>query len=226
MGNNQAMVPATSGTASPDHSIERVVSILSNLPARLDDQMLAMVEQISSLPLPMLSPCDDGHLVKCLRLMSVLPRKGDDDLTGEIRVKLFQRKLAHLPKEAVSYLADKAIDRCDWFPTIKEALAIAAEWQKPEIALKARALVAAKRERQTRFDETLKALVVGTIPDHEIAALSPRMLAIAETRSLVWLNPDGTFKARRADRLVAVHTSQSEIDSSLAAKWPTNREAA
>lgn len=106
---------------------------LTTLPERLDDAMLARVQDIATLPLPAPTPCDERHLNQCLRVMlAVLPRQAANELSGELFVAAYAKKLGHLPKDAVSFVADKAMERCRWFPTIAECLDYAAEWTRDD----------------------------------------------------------------------------------------------
>lgn len=129
---------------------------LATLPDRLDDAMLARVQDIASSPCPPMIPGNEKHLSKCLRIMlAVLPRQASDELSGELFVAAYQRKLGHLPDSAVSFIADKAMERCRWFPTIAECLDIASEWRRDDEALKrwVRAGQIANRENNLRADE-------------------------------------------------------------------------
>lgn len=127
---------------------------LANLPERLNDQQLAMVEAIAREPLPELPPCGEGHFARCLRVMlSVLPKQNTDEIGGELFVATYHRQLGAWPDAAISHLADEATKRCRWFPTIAECLDILSGWHRNDDAVSRRlsAITAARRERDARI---------------------------------------------------------------------------
>lgn len=102
---------------------------LGNLPERLDDGMLAQLREIAYSPCPPPEPCDDRHLGQCLRMMlAVLPRRNADDLSGELFVAAYQRLLLGKAKDQITFVMDRSLKTCKWFPTIAECLEIASEW--------------------------------------------------------------------------------------------------
>jgi hypothetical protein len=171
---------------------------LENLPARLDDRTLAMVEDLASSPLPPLLPCDEDFFLKCLRSLSILPKRKDDALSGELRAGLYYRKLKGYPKDAMSFLVSEALERCEWFPSIKECLDMLGRWKRADEALVAKLAAGqiARRERLARLNETMAALERGELDGDAIAALPERFRDIAETRALIWVDPDGSYRPR------------------------------
>lgn len=147
---------AETGTVLSLHS----TADLSNLPSRLTDQQLAMVEAIAAEPLPTLPPCDERHFNKCLRLMlAVLPKQKTDELGGELFVEAYRRQLGKYPNEAISYLTERVTATCKWFPTIAECLEILSGWQRRDDAVmrrsKAKDLI--YRERDARRTDAIEA---------------------------------------------------------------------
>lgn len=129
---------------------------LTSLPERLDDALLARVQDIADAPLRPLEPCSERHLSQCLRVMqAVLPKRNSDDVSGELFVAAYLRKLVEHPHEQISYLADKAMERCHWFPTIAECFEIMAEWRRDDDAVQRRrqAYGLAARERSRRAED-------------------------------------------------------------------------
>lgn len=106
---------------------------LESLPERLDDETLARVEAIAKSPLADLPPCDERTFGQALRMMlAVLPRRGSDDLSGELFVAAYERQLGHHPRPAIEYLCDKAIAQCRWFPTVAECHEILTMWRRSD----------------------------------------------------------------------------------------------
>lgn len=140
--------------ASLPHSTDNLD--LTTLPTRLDDETLARVKALSNSGLPAPIPADGKHFNQCLRvLLAVLPKRSSDELSGELFVAAYQRKLGHLTNEAISFLADKAMERCHWFPTIAECLEIMEDYRRNDAPVHrinlAREL--ARNEDRARRDE-------------------------------------------------------------------------
>ena len=172
------------------------------LPDRLDDEQLALVEHTASLPLPPIEPMPRDRIVKSLNMLNAsLPRAAADEKSGSMRLSLYREKLSHLPEPAFQYACDKAVSRCDWFPTIKQLLDFAAEWTRDDAAIRVRAAATsrARRERNDRMDDLLRRLAIEGVPQPEIDALPERMKTIAETRGLLWL-VDGEWRQRPQHR--------------------------
>lgn len=68
-------------------------------------------------------------------MLAVLPKRSQDDLSGELFVAAYQRKLGDRSNAAISFLADKAMERCQWFPTIAECLDILSEYRRSDAVL-------------------------------------------------------------------------------------------
>lgn len=104
---------------------------LANLPERLTDEQLMMVRAMAEQPLPELLPCDERHLAMCLRMMlAVLPRQQTDEIGGELFVAAYERQLGGYCDDAISWLSDKAMQTCRWFPTIAECLDLLEGWYR------------------------------------------------------------------------------------------------
>ena len=116
-------------TVLPEPSIDNLD--LASLPPRLDDEMLERVTAIARTPLPDPEPANPRHFNQCLRVMlAVLPKRSSDDVSGELFVAAYQKKLGHYCDDAISFLADKAMERCQWFPTIHECIEIIGDWRR------------------------------------------------------------------------------------------------
>lgn len=181
------------GTASP------VLSTVSSGLTRLNDTQLAELERVAAIPLPALPPCDERHFTQCLRVMTAaLPRQGSDDLSGELFIAAYKRKLGHMPKDQINYITDQALERCKWFPTIAECMGIGAEWERNDEAVRnqANAIAAIGREKQQRMEEAMQAMRDGTISQGEIDALPPRWQSIGETRGYLRRDDDGGYALR------------------------------
>lgn len=160
---------------------------LETLPARLDDATLAMVQDIASSPLPPPEPASAQELNQCLRvLLAVLPKRNSDDVSGELLVAAYQRQLGHLSAPAVNFLADAAMQRCRWFPTIAECLDIAGECRRVDrhTRRKVEAVRIARQEQDARRKDERDEYCIREKPwafqmsEKFIADLSPEMLKL------------------------------------------------
>lgn len=117
-------------------------------------------------------------------MRAVLPMQNKDDTTAEIFVKVYRHKLGQYPDAALSYLADKAIDRCDWFPTIKECQEILSEWKRTDDVANGRreAIAMVRHEMDARMDDAFREMKAGAIKQAGIGVLSDRWKRIAVER--------------------------------------------
>lgn len=131
-------------------------------------------------------------------MTAALPRQGSDDLSGELFIAAYKRKLGHMPKDQINYITDQALERCKWFPTIAECMSIGAEWERDDEAVRnqANAIAAIGREKQQRMEEAMQAMRDGTINQDEIDALPPRWQSIGETRGYLRRGDDGGYALR------------------------------
>ncbi len=168
---------------------------LTALPQRLDDQTLAQVQAIAYSPLPAPKPCDERHLNKCLRIMlSVLPRQMSDELSGELFVAAYQRKLGEFSDEAISYMTDKAIASCHWFPTIAACIELAAEAPRNDEAVRrkamARQIVSAELAHRTAWDDRPKQHEP-KLSQGEIDRMTPEMIELGLSCGILIRTDDG-----------------------------------
>jgi hypothetical protein len=174
-------------------------SILANLPERLDDQQLATVQAIASLPVPTLPPAPEKHFLQCMRTLRLLPTRGDDELSGELRLALYRKHFGQLPAAALSYLVEQATLTCRFFPTPMECKAILDRWSRTDGPYRAQQLaqLVASREVQARFDHTMRQLRNGEMSQEQVDQLPERWKRIAATQGLL---RDGTYELRPVRR--------------------------
>lgn len=176
----------------------------SSAPAamRLDDQALAKLDALANAPLPALPPCPEGDFAELLRALTILPRRSDDDVTGELRAKIYRRKLGGYPHAALQFMVSTALDELNWFPTIAQCVEILARWKRNDEAVQRQASAASlsRAEWQARFDDTLGALERRELDQPAIDALPLRMREIGVERGFLRLHDDGVFRARAETR--------------------------
>lgn len=155
--------------------------------------------QIADAPLPQPEPCSDRHFNQCLRiLLAALPKRNSDDLSGELLVSAYQRKLGGFCKDQISYLSDKALERCEWFPTIAECMAIIGEWKRNDdlLQLQEHAKGMVFWDRQARFRTVMSELACGAYSQEQIDAMPDSWKVVGETRGYLWSHSDGSYSAR------------------------------
>ena len=167
------------------------------LPAltRLDDRQLAVVDHIAGLPVPVLPPAEEDFFLKCMRTLRLLPGRGDDEVSGGLRLNLYRRHFGHLSREALAYLTDRATLTCRWFPTPAECVDILKGWERSDDPARAirRAKALSRHERQARFEEAMSDLRFGRATQEQVDAMPDRWKDIGVTRGHLW--PE-TFKLR------------------------------
>lgn len=190
----------TSGRASPaslTSAWDTVdLLILQDLPERLDDRTLALVETIAALPAPPLVPVVEQHFNQCMRTLTILPSRDDDALTAKLRLTLYRKHFGHLPEAAWSFLVEHATLECRFFPSPAECKAILDRWNRQDGPWRAHQLArrAAAAERQARFDDVMGRFRMGEVTQAEVDQLPERWKSIAATRG--HLREDGTYALR------------------------------
>lgn len=87
-----------------------------------------------SSPLPPLQAIDEKAFAECLRCLTILPRRADDELTGALRVRIYRSVLGQMSKVQFWWTVERAIERCQWFPSVKELREISDEWTRRDDA--------------------------------------------------------------------------------------------
>lgn len=133
-------------------------------------------------------------------MSATLPRRASDEVSGELMLEVYRRKLVGYPRKAMTYLFEQSVERCQWFPTIAECLAIIGEWKRADQHTARRDIACARvgSEKQARFDEAMAALASGQMAQEQIDALPLRWKKIASERCLLWWHNDNTFTLRKA----------------------------
>lgn len=172
------------------------LSVLTDLPDRLDDRRLAAVEYIAQLPVPPVQPVTEPHFIWCMRTLTVLPSGGDDALTAELRIALYRKHFSRFPDAAWSFLVEHATLECRFFPSPAECRAILSRWNRTDGPWRASQLAQARarRERQERLDDLMRRFRMGEVTQDEADHLPERWKRIAATRG--FLKEDGTYALR------------------------------
>lgn len=170
------------------------LTVLTDLPERLDDRQLAAVEHIAQLPAPTLPAVTEEHFLRCMRTLTLLPARQEDELSGELRLALYRKHFGRYPTEAWSFLVEKATLECRFFPTPAECKAILDRWNRADGPWRAHqfAQTRARQEWQARFDDVMRRFRMGEVSQEEADALPERWRRIAMTQG--HLRDDGTVR--------------------------------
>lgn len=182
-------------------TIETGSSALSTTSSmRLNDQQLAVMEDLASLPSAAPTPCSDVDFAKLMRSLSILPSRADDEVTGKLRHGIYQRLMDQYPRAAIAFMVETAMKRFDWFPTPRQCLEILAEWRdRDAVEHKHRTTMAAsavRQEKQARLADIMDALDRRALDQAAIDALPQRVREIGAERGFLRLHDDGVYRAR------------------------------
>ena len=155
---------------------------LKALPKRLTDGDLAAVQEVIDYDLPALPPCEEGVFEEELRMMSVLPRRRADDVSGPLMLAAYRQVLGDYPKQAIRYLRSHALRACKFMPSTAECVEIIQGWERRDARAKQLARSILAEETQHRMLETMNLLRERRLDQQEIDALPERWRAIAETK--------------------------------------------
>ena len=185
---------STIETVSP----ERSTNSHSALAVRLTDSQLAAAEAIAAAPLPALAVADTQFFAQCLRLLDTLPRRKDDDVGGQLRVRAYELAIGTRSRAELEFMVTHALRNCKFFPSTSECVEILSRWSRDDEAVKERnrAETVARHERQTRFDEAMRWLARGERDQAEIDALPQRWKEMAVTYGHLQRDDDGRFVLR------------------------------
>ena len=198
----QTNLPALQQTASSVSSttssaLERVRA----LPDRLDDDTLASVARWAATPPKPLALAERENVLQFIVMLSDMPKRGDDDATGTVRTENMIEHFTGKPLAMLlTWLVREAHARLTFFPTIKQLLDIAAEWERDDDATRARATARAKveQELQHRLREARQKLKYERCDQAMIDAMPEPQRQILASERLLHRCPDcGTYTQGR-----------------------------
>jgi hypothetical protein len=153
---------AANSTDSPTPSKpEFSMADLERLPDRLDNPTMRALRTFYRSELPPEAVCEPKELLMTLRAMvACLPRQnGMDELGGKLMAAMYQHQLERFSGAAITFLRDRVIAQCRWFPTVAECLEILTEYRrKPDchsLARDAAKMMFIREDRQRDIDEAI-----------------------------------------------------------------------
>jgi len=129
-----------------------------------------------------------------------------DDTSGKLLIATYHRMLGSKPLEAMTYLAERAIAECRWFPTVAECFDILDDWQRADEPCQAKAaargLLENHRTRVVMADfqgkeDFMRRIRAGQIDQSEVDAAPRWYCDVAECQGFLTRTDDG-FLLRQA----------------------------
>jgi hypothetical protein len=163
--------------------------LLRNLPARLDDDLLARCKALADAPLRPLDPIEQTAFDKRMALLfSSLPyQRSAGEKGAEVRAAAYRLVLGKLPLPQIDWMVDRILTNPEtrFLPSPPECLAVANQWPLASDAVEARRLANKlyHAELNTRTDELShwkRRIENGLVDADDIAAMPEWM-----TRTLV-----------------------------------------
>lgn len=142
-------------------------------------------------------PASVNQLARHLEYLAVtLPRQGADDESGQKRTAVYTRILGSYSNDALAYMARRACETLDWFPTPRQCLEILAHYRRPATE-KDVALSLCHRFWQGKFESWFEAVQDGHVDQDTIDNAPKQWRMIAMERGFLRLLEDGSFVLRR-----------------------------
>ena len=144
-------------------------------------------------------PATTSELARHLEfLAATLPSKVIDEESGKRRVAVYARILGDFSNHALAFMARKACERYDWFPTPRQCLEILNEYRPPATDPH-RALMLCRYYWQGKFDDFIALLKAGEASQADVDALPEQWRRIAVERGFLRFMPeDKTYVIRKA----------------------------
>jgi len=174
---------------------------------------LADCRQIVDAGPPQLPEPNPEYFAKCLRtLLAVLPRRASDELSGELLVSAYRRKLGGMPDAQIAFLSNRVLERCEWFPTIAECMSIASEWQREDRPMREYryASLALQNDANERYRQLMADIAARKLTQAQIDKLPERLKQAAYTYGYLHIT-DGvwTYRPQAAARQVERRSEQA-----------------
>ena len=173
-----------------------------DLPEELDAEQFELVCELADGPLPALPRAADDYLTKCLRVMdSALPRRARDESSGRLMLATYKRLLGGRSEDELNFLSKTAIEELEWFPSVKQCLAILKRWHRADEHAHRRLIAQriAEKQQVIRREKFFAAMAEGRMPQERIDRLSDSQLAEARRRNLLeWNAEEKRFELRGA----------------------------
>lgn len=173
--------------------------MMQAMPQVLTDEQFGQVRDVAQSFLPAMPGITDKAFAEAMLMLNTLPRRKDEAITGEVRLRLYKRFTEHMPAKQIWWTIEESIKRCKFAPSVSELLIIASEWRRSDDAVDAQRLarIMVNREANRRHIESTRKpppppltqdAVDGFPPD--TIALGLKCGALIQVDGTVLINPD------------------------------------
>lgn len=146
-------------------------------------------------------PASMLQITKHLTFMAAtLPSKNLDEESGKMRVAVYSSILRDYSNEAIAYMARRACQQLDWFPTPRQCLELIGGY-RPPVTEKDEALMLCHNYWHGKFDEFMDYLKAGGATQEMVDAVPRRWRLIAMERGYLRHLPDGDRFVIRDQRI-------------------------
>ena len=186
-------------TVSPQHSDR---SLVAKPPIRMPataEEARALRAWAESEPATA-EPATTSQISKHLSFIAAtLPSKNQDEESGRQRVAVYSRLLAGYSNDAMAFMARRACETLDWFPTPRQCLEILDRYSPPA-SDRDRALTFCHAFGQKQFEDFIASFESGEATDETVALVPDQWRRIAVERCYLRRMPDGAYVIRKLAR--------------------------
>jgi len=162
-----------------------------------DEQYQALVAAIPTLSTVAEVQASPNQFAKIFKyLADTLPARASDEESGRTKLTVYASILGHFSNDALAFMARRACETLDWFPTPKQCLEILRDYAAPQPP-RATAERYCFEYRQAQMEAFLNALRDGPATTAILADKPDQWLRIANERGYLRKLPDGSYIIRQ-----------------------------
>lgn len=162
-----------------------------------DEQYQALVAAIPTLSTIAEAQASPSQFAKIFKyLADALPSRATDEESGRTKLTVYASILGHFSNDALAFMARRACETLDWFPTPKQCLEILRDYPAPQPP-RATAERYCFEYRQAQMEGFLSALRDGTATTDMLGDKPDQWLRIANERGYLRKLPDGSYIIRQ-----------------------------
>lgn len=195
----QASLPTISGTGllAPSTAAS-TLAMLQAITGPMTNDQFGQVQAIAKASLPSLPGTGEKAFGEAMKLLDTLPRRKDDEDSGEVRYRVYRRCLAHIPAPQLWWTVEEALKSCRFYPSVKELLDLSAKWARRDEAVDAQRLARqlVNRELNRRHIESTRKPVPALTQD-DVDKMDEALIkigltcgALVEVDGKVIINPE------------------------------------
>jgi len=156
--------------------------------------LVAAIPTLSTVAEVQASPNQFAKIFKYLA--DTLPSRASDEESGRTKLTVYASILGHFSNDALAFMARRACETLDWFPTPKQCLEILREYPPPQTP-RATAERYCFEYRQAQMEAFLNALRDGAATADILDGKPDQWLRIANERGYLRKMSDGSYIIRQ-----------------------------